>query len=104
MHWEMQFKGASNLSPALAQQNASAQALLHLQAYDERSLRSMIGLPHRQHIAELDGVRDCLRMLKRRYKVLGQEKCDEAHQEIGKLYKAIDNTETKLIEKIGFCD
>lgn len=100
-----QYEGTSAVNQQRAQENAASIALLHVQALDEESLRSNLGLPHRNHISELDHVRDCLRQLKRRYKdILGNNNTHVANNLIGKLYQDVDRAEVNLMTRVGLYD
>lgn len=100
-----QYVGISSETQQKAQQNAASNALVHVRGMAEEALRGTLGIPHRNHIAELDHVRDCLRQLKRRYKEIGdRRKRDDAFRHVGKLYQSVDDAERKLIADTGYYD
>lgn len=100
-----EWEGSSSLSQQDAQQNAATVAMLFVEFLEEDNLRQLLGLPHRFHLSELDGVRDNLRQLKQRYKnFLSPRQRDEAFTHIGKLYKAVDKTENDLVSIFNLFD
>ena len=70
---------------------------MDLQGLNEDNLRDLLGLPHRNHIREIDMIRDCLRQLKQRYRfTLGLKQAGDAKRRIGKMYSVIDSVEYEL--------
>jgi hypothetical protein len=85
-------------TPRAQRQSACRQAYIDLVHRTETSIRMRLGMPPRQHLRQVDRIRDQLRLLRQEARDLPNANDKRrARMQIGRAYTVIDQLETDLM-------